>query len=384
MASVKTLMAQLSKIAAASPCYQGDIKILKNGEVFYRRIEEAIQESQSHIEMEHYIFESGEIAERLLQRLREQAQQGVQVRVLADRLGSHKANKKLFQVLKTAGGEFHWYHPFSWRTPFWFNNRNHRNIITIDGHLGFTGGAGISDRWLRGEDSMPRWRDTMIEVSGALVSQLQETFEDNWRETTKSFHSLSSCSRSSKAVNPSISFGALVVRSNSSAHSSEAFCHLVQAAQKNIFITNPYFLPGKDIICALKEASTRGVQIKVLTAGEHADHPVVRWAARSRYVNLFSFPIRMYEYSPTMIHAKTMVVDNLWVVVGTSNFDNRSFIYNDEIDIVAFSRELAARVKADFEQDLEESYLLDDEILASPLYKSTLSRFAAHFIKLLA
>ncbi|QBQ54021.1 phospholipase D-like domain-containing protein [Nitrosococcus wardiae] len=298
-----------------SPLFRNKFKVLKNGEIFYPRIAEVISQARRHIEIENYIFEPGQVADWILLQIRERLQQGISVKLLTDRIGSHRTPRKTFRLIEEAGGDFKWYRPLSWRTPLWFNNRNHRNLIIVDDQIGFMGGAGISDRWLTGNRHLPRWRDTMLEVRGHLVPVLKNAFEDHWWEATH-HHLFSAHSKSNPYSNSSLSQDneAIIIKSGNSGQSTQnsgfIFRRLIQNARKCIFVTNPYFLPGDPMTSEIKKASESGVMIKVVTAGKHADHPFIRWAARSHYSELIDSGVEIYEYTPTMIHAKTMMIDD--------------------------------------------------------------------------
>jgi cardiolipin synthase len=257
------------------------------------------------------------------------------------------------------GGRVEWYHPLGLLTLPRINNRTHRELLIVDGRVGFIGGAGIADHWLLdqkkllGKGKKRRWRDTMFRVEGKAVMNLQSTFAENWLEASGEVitgkHYFPFCEASGR-------MRVMVVNSSPSAGRSTRarmlYQTLLAAAQKSIHITTPYFLPDRsaraEMIRAIKD---RGVKVTIITPGRHADHLLTRRSSRRLYGELLEAGAEIYEYKPSMIHTKTMVIDGLWSVVGSTNFDNRSFGLNDEVNLAAFDPGLAGRIEEDFARD---------------------------------
>lgn len=333
------------------------IEVLTNAEVYYEAELAAIRAARRSINLEAYIFQKGRVTGRFLEALTERARAGVRVNLTLDALGSFASWDSYFKELRAAGGRVAWYHPLRWPTVARFNNRTHRELIIIDGQTGFIGGSGFADHWLYGTKGEKRWRDSMFRVEGEVALSLQATFAENWLEASGEILTGEEYFPDARADEETVTM--IVNSSPSMGRSTRArmlFQTLLASAGKSIRITTPYFLPDKsardEMVRAIRE---RGVQVSIITPGRHADHLLTRRSSRRLYGDLLKAGARIFEYKPAMIHAKTMVVDGLWSVVGSTNFDNRSFGLNDEVNLAAFDERLAARVAQDFERDISES-----------------------------
>lgn len=333
------------------------VEVLTNGEVYYEAELQAIRAARHSVNLEAYIFQKGEVTRRFLEALTERARAGVEVRLVLDYVGSFASWESYFAELREAGGRVAWYHPLRWQTVARFNNRTHRELIIVDGRVGFVGGAGFGDHWLTGRKGHPRWRDTMFRVEGDAVAGLQGTFSENWLESSGEILSAGDffpvCEAVSKAT-------ALIVNSSPSVgrstHARMLYQTLLASARKSILITTPYFLPDRsarqELVKALRE---RGVEVEIVVPGAKSDHLLTRRSSRRLFGDLLEAGAKIYEYQPSMMHAKTLVIDGVWSVVGSTNFDNRSFGLNDEVNLAAYDPELAARLAKDFARDRAES-----------------------------
>ena len=328
------------------------LTVLTNGEEFYEAELQAIGAATRSVNLEAYIFQRGEVAHRFLTALAERARAGVKVNVILDAIGSFSTSDAYCSELKKAGGRIEFYHPFSWRSVASINNRTHRELLIVDGELGFIGGAGIADHWLISKKGRARWRDTVIRVEGDIVSNLQATFAENWLESSGEVifgeeyfpHMAERGSAKAMVINSSPSAGG-------STRARILFQALVSAASRNIRITTPYFLPDRSMLRALVRAAGRGVEIEIILPGTKSDHALTRSSSRRLYGELLQAGARIYEYQPAMIHAKVLVVDDLWSVAGSTNFDNRSFGINDEVNLAASDPSLASQLSEDFLKD---------------------------------
>jgi cardiolipin synthase len=338
------------------------VQVLANGERFYEAELEAIRAAESHICLEAYIFQKGEIASRFIEALTERARAGVKVRIVLDAVGSFNTWRRDFRGMLEAGGEIYWYMPFRWHNWLRYNHRTHRELLIIDGRIGFLGGAGIADHWHKDRrqwithKKIRRWRDTMFRVEGRAVASLQSIFAENWVEASGELLTgvryYPDCpSRGSAAV--------MVVDSTPSAGRSTRarmlFQTLIASAARSIHITTPYFLPDRGARKALVDAIRRGVDVKVIVPGKHSDHLLTRRSSRRIYGELLKWGAEIAEYRPSMLHAKILVVDGVWSVVGSTNFDSRSFGLNDEMNIAALDEGLADRLERDFQCDWADS-----------------------------
>ena len=353
-------------------------EVLTNGEAFFEAQIEAIRKARSSVNLEAYIFYKGEVTRRFLDALTERARAGVKVKLVIDAIGSFATPNSYFKDLKAAGGRVEWYQPIRWYTFKRFNNRTHRELLIVDGKVGFIGGAGIADQWLRPQKSGPRWRDTVVRVEGSLVVGLQTTFTENWLEASGEILSgaeyFPGCYHGDAGEKGAAGMGAaagpggatedlrsglVVISAPGMGRSTRArvlFQTLLASAKKTIYITSPYFLPDpgtrRELIRAAKE---RGVQVQVITPGPHADHALTRASGRRRFGELLQNGVKISEYQPAMIHAKILVIDGVWAVVGSTNFDNRSFGLNDEVNLAAADAGLARRLEEDFANDLSQA-----------------------------
>lgn len=344
----------LESLADAKLNHRSSAEVITNGENFYPAELQAIRNATRSINMEAYIFHPGRVADQFLQALTERAAAGVIVSVVVDAVGSARTLDEYFHGLVSAGGRFAWYHPLRrwWALPT-FNNRTHRELLIVDGTTGFIGGAGIADQWQYGSGDNPPWRDTVVRVTGDIVPNLQGTFVENWLEV-----------RGELLTGPAFfpTFGVpsqsamMVVNSTPSPGGSTRarvlFQMLVASARKNICITTPYFLPDTSLCSELVKAiHERGVTVQIITPGHKSDHILTRSSSRRLYGPLLQAGAQIYEYEPAMIHAKVLTIDGLWSVVGSTNFDNRSFGINDEVNLAVRDPDFAARLEADFQRD---------------------------------
>jgi cardiolipin synthase len=331
------------------------ISRLKNGVEFYPAYLEAIRRAKYAINLEFYEFLKGEIGDEILAALTERAEAGVEVRIIVDALGSFNTPNSYFDRLRAAGGEMCWYHPLRWNTWPKVNNRTHRKLLIIDGETGFIGGAGIADHWLH-DTSVPVWRDTVFCVEGEAVAGLISAFCENWLESSGE---ILSSSKQFGFRNTPEGVESFVVSSTPHGGGTQArilFQALINSARHTIRITTPYFLPDRSarqaLIAAIQE---RGVAVQILTAGPRIDHPTIRRLSHRSVRRLLQAGAEIFEYQPSMIHAKLMTVDTLWNVVGSTNFDHRSFALNDEVNLAVLDSELASTIEADLFADLEQS-----------------------------
>ncbi|HET6936178.1 MAG TPA: phospholipase D-like domain-containing protein [Candidatus Angelobacter sp.] len=336
--------------------HRSSVAVLTNGEQFYAAQLEAIRSARTSVNLEAYIFQRGKVAHEFLAALAERARAGAKVNVIMDGIGSLTTRRSYCRELIEAGGRLEFYHPFSWKSIARINNRTHRELLVVDGQIGFLGGAGIADHWLMPGKKHPRWRDTVVRVEGDVVCNLQATFAENWLESRgevifgEEYFPFCEARGGSKAmvINSAPSVGG-------STRARILFQALVSAAQKSIRINSPYFLPDSGMVSELVRAVKRGVEVKIIVPGKKSDHILTRSSSRRLYGPLLQAGARIFEYQPGMIHAKILIVDGLWSVVGSTNFDNRSFGLNDEVNMAVRDEAVAERLETDFVGDLQNS-----------------------------
>jgi cardiolipin synthase len=330
------------------------IEVLTNGEVFYEAELEAIRGAKRSINLEAYIFQKGEVTRRFIEALTERAKAGVRVNLVLDAIGSFATWNRYLKPLTDAGGRVAWYHGFKWHTLPRINSRTHREILVIDCEVGFLGGAGFADHWLLPRRKNPRWRDTMFRIEGDAVASLQSTFVENWLEASGELLTGDEYFCFDKRESESVAI--IIDSSVSSGQSTRArmlFQTLLASAQERIELTTPYFLPDKgirkELIRAMRE---RGVKVKIICPGTHNDHLLTRRSSRRLYGSLLRAGAEIYEYQPSMIHTKSLVIDGKWTVVGSTNLDHRSFSINDEVNLASNDSAFATRMREDFARDL--------------------------------
>lgn len=339
-----------------SPMSEGNrVDILRNGVQIFPSMLSAIRGAKRTINLEFYIFWDGEIGRIFAEVLAERARAGVKVNVVLDAVGSASMSQELITFLERNGIQVEWYHPLRWYTIRTVNHRTHRKLLIVDGEVGFSGGVGIADTWLGDADARDHWRETVVRVEGPVVTQMQFAFMDNW---IKSRGELLTGLDYFPQIEPRGTCTTQVLKSSPSEGSSTVkllYIISIVSAQRSIYISNAYFIPDVDTLRALEGAIRRGVDVRVIVPGQFTDVPFVRQASRFYYTHLLRRGIRVFEYQPTMMHAKTMVVDGAWSTIGSSNFDDRSFRLNDEVNVNIYDESIAAQMETMFFEDLARS-----------------------------
>jgi cardiolipin synthase A/B len=353
----KEFLWSLEAITDAKLNHCNRVEVFTNGNNFYEAELQAISEAKKNINLEAYIFQKGEIAKRFVDALAERARAGVKVKLTLDALGSATTTDSYLEPLLKAGGQVGWYHDAHWYNLPHYNNRTHRELMIIDGVVGFIGGAGIADHWYKDtNEKNRRWRDTVVRVEGDVVPNLQATFAENWLEACGE---LIIGPDYFPIVTREEGQTGMIVNSSPSAGGSTRARILMQAliagAHKSIQITTPYFLPDQSMQDEIVRARKRGVQVEIITPGKHSDHALTRSSSQHAYGKLLKAGARVFEYQPAMIHAKILIIDSVWSVVGSTNFDNRSFGLNDEVNLAVMNDRLAARLAQDFARDVANS-----------------------------
>ncbi|MEO8223504.1 MAG: phospholipase D-like domain-containing protein [Gammaproteobacteria bacterium] len=325
---------------------------LQNGDEIFPSMLEAIREARKTITFETYIYWGGEIGKKFSTALSDRAKAGVKVQLVIDWAGSIKMDQALLQEMKDAGVHIEMYRPLHWYNITRLNNRTHRKLLVVDGRIGFTGGVGISDLWSGHAQDPDHWREAHFRVEGPIVAQMQAAFNDNWIKTT------------GELLNGPDYFPPLPEAGYMDAHlftaspagGSESmhlmYLMVIAAATHAIDLAASYFVPDELIVEALIEARRRGVRIRVLVPGKHIDSATVRLASKATWGRLLEAGVEIYEYQPTMLHVKLLVVDGELVSVGSTNFDIRSFRLNDEASLNVYNRPFADCMTAIFEADL--------------------------------
>ena len=346
-----------SALALSDPVPIGGnkIEILANGDEYFPAMLQAIRAARRTVNFGAYILHSDEVGRQFRDAFCERARAGVEVRVLLDGIGSGwSLDNSDVRMMRDAGCKFSYYHPtFSWRVDR-TNRRSHRRILVVDGKIGFTGSAGFALKWAGHAEDKKHWRDSQARIEGPLVAKLQWAFEEHW---VKTFGETLSGTAQFPMLAPAGDLKAQIVASHSF---SMAPIPLVQAtafaaAEKRIWITNPYCTPTDDQVDLLVKAVQRHVDVRLMLPGVNNDQPLTKSAGRAAYGRMLEGGVKIFEYQPTMIHEKAMVVDGLFSMFGSSNLDARSSEINEELDVVVYDEKFGREMEAVFEKDLAQS-----------------------------
>ena len=335
------------------------VEVFTNGDAFYPAMLDTIRRARETVNMECYIFKKGEIGEQFIEALCERARAGVRVTMVMDAIGSFGAYRTSRKPLEAAGARVAAYQRFTWYRLSRLNNRTHRELLIVDGDIGFVGGAGVADWWAKPMHGKPLWRDMMVRIEGPVVSDIQGVFAENWLECCGEILTEPAIYKPHRRVGD---VAAMTVKSSPAdrATSSRAlFQTLIEGANAKVLISTPYFLPDRAFRDAIRRTMARGVKMMVIVPGRKTDQRWVRLASRRLYGQMLEAGVRIFEYKPGMTHAKSLLVDDLWAVVGTTNLDNRSFEHNDEVNVVFHDAQVNARVTCDFARDIENSDEID-------------------------
>lgn len=320
--------------------------LFTEGDALYGAMLAAIAGARSTVRLESYIFADDEIGREFANALEARAQAGVDVRLHTDAAGSlFRGSRRMRRRMRESGVRVHRFHRWSWREPWRYNRRNHRKLLVVDGAEAYLGGFNIHRESSAAAYGQKRWRDTHVRVCGPLAEQAAGLFDAFWRGDRRW---LPAEKRPASSV-------LLPNHTRSCRHRLRClFDQMFGAATKGIELTTPYFVPDRRTQHRLIEAARRGVEVRLLVPAK-SDVPLARWAARASYAALLHGGVRIFEYHPRMLHAKTAVVDGAWATLGTANLDYRSFFLNYELNLVSRNPDLCGRLRAQFDEDLAQS-----------------------------
>jgi cardiolipin synthase len=328
-------------------------EILNNGDEIFPAMTAAIREARMTVNLESYIFKDDKAGKIIADALMDAARRGVEVRVLVDGTGS-KFSGGLLERMRKAGVKATMFRPIRLWTLHKIARRTHRKILVVDGTVSFTGGFCIADQWLGDARNPKEWRDMMVRATGPVSAQMQAIFSEDWTFTTgeilagDKFYPKIAPAGEVTAQAIKISHG------DSSSLAAMLYYVTIQSARKSIHIQNAYFVPTRQIRTALIDAAKRGVDVRIMVPGRHMDEPLVRMASRLRYGELLRSGVRIFEYSRTMMHNKDSVIDGVFSMIGSINFDARSLHENAEESLAFYDRGFGARLEATFAEDQEQ------------------------------
>ena len=346
------------------------LQILLDGNGTYPQLWKDLALAERTITVQMYYSQPGKVADTMAKYLTDAAQRKVRVLLLMDAFGSQPLKRNWVQNLKKAGVEVVWLRPLRWYTLQKAAQRSHVRVVVVDGKVGYTGGFGLADYWLGDGRHEDQWRETNVRFEGPTVGALQAAFAAGWAEATGELLTGDLFfPKSSFADVGDMQAGLMHTIPSTGSTPAERFLALsIAGARRTLYITNSYFVPGESFMNLLLAAAKRGVDVRVLTVSSKTDVKTTWYAGRTYYEKLLEGGVRIYEYQPTMMHAKTMVVDGIWSDIGSMNFDNRSLSFNNESLLVALDRTVGAQMDSIFNEDLTRSKEIKlDEFRKRPL-----------------
>ena len=339
------------------PATEGNrIDVLRNGDEIFPAMLEAIAGAEHTIDFLTFVYWRGEIGTSFAEALSERALSGVRVRVLLDAWGAHSLDRVLIDMMEDAGVRVRWFRPLHRLRPSKANHRTHRKVMVVDEETGFTGGVGIADEWNGDARNEREWRDTHFRVRGPAVDGLRAAFLDNWIETDPELFD-PSIDRFPAQPQPGEAVIQCVRGASETGASdmSTLLLALLQLAEERVHITTAYFVPDEELIGRLCAAGDRGVRVELLLPGPHVDKRFVQLAGQASFERLLEHGVRIWQFRPTMLHAKIMTVDGLVANVGSANFNARSTELDEEVNLVALDPALVRLLDGQFEEDVERS-----------------------------
>jgi cardiolipin synthase len=361
----------------------GHAALLQNGDAFFPEILEAIRSAGQSVNFQVYTFDPNGIGRQFLDAFTERARAGVEVRILVDAFGSYRFDRRSREALERAGCKVVRFRPLRLTTLVRVFKRDHRRAIVIDGRVAFTGGAAVADHWTGDAQDPHHWRDSMTRVTGTLARGIQTAFGASWiyctGEVLSGARFYPGDQTGMVATQPA---AVAVVSSPSDAAQPIRLLYWLsfKNARRRILISSSYFVPAREIRAVVAERARAGVDVRILVPGENTDAKPVRLAGRAFYGELLEAGVRIFEYRPTMMHAKTVVVDGIWSIVGSSNMDERSTELNEENNLAIADPEFAADVERGLLRDIEQAREIDREEWRR---RSRLQRFQERVAKLL-
>ncbi|MEO9041053.1 MAG: phospholipase D-like domain-containing protein [Rhodoferax sp.] len=336
-----------------APLVDGNaIDVLLNGDEIFPAMLEAIRQARDSVHLLTYIYWGGEIASRFADELSAAAKRGVRVRLLVDAVGGAKMSTSMVDNLAKAGCTFAWFRPLRWYNLGRFNDRTHRKVMVVDGRVGFTGGVGIAEVWTGHVQDPEHWRDDHFRIRGPAVLYLQGSFAVNWRQATGEVlagPALFPVLEDAGTVRIVAIDAAPSIRISTIAFTYWLFFH---AARLEIRVTTPYYVPDPRLHLGLASAARRGLKVTLLVPGPHIDSKLVSRASKTYYRDLLEAGVAIHEYQPSMIHTKTVTVDGAYALIGSPNFDTRSFGLNYEEALVVYDNPLTQSLNHTFDDDL--------------------------------
>jgi cardiolipin synthase len=360
----------LSRINQLPVSSAGNLHILRDSVDFYSALEARIKEARHHVHLEFYIWNADETGARFLRLLVEAAKRGVLVRLLLDGVGSHSFTESLLAELLSAGGHFSWFQSLDpKRNRFFLNLRNHRKLQIVDGTVAFVGGMNIGQEYEGLNPALGHWRDVQVEVDGPVARELQDVFADDWFFATGEKISAPAFFPVAGSEARHLTHVVLGGPDRRNEPISKSIVSLLNEASGRVWIATGYFVPDDVILAALELAASRGVDVRLLIS-EKNDHPWLVVVGRSYYGQLLAAGVRIFEYSVGINHAKVMLADDRWAMIGSANLDYRSMRLNFELNLLFHSAERNGELARILEHDFKISQEIDRAAFAKRPFRT--------------
>ena len=351
--SSKQIISLVNKMAGPHLFTGNGIEIFTTGQDKFASLLRDIEAAQDYVHVQYFIIENDDVGAQLIDVLKRKAQEGVQVRVLYDYVGSFYMRPRVLKEMRHAGIEVH---PFLEVTPanvaFRINWRNHRKIVVIDGKVGYVGGMNIAKRYVTGDKKWQAWRDTHLRIAGEAVAAMEYSFAIDWNYTTRKLITLPTMHYDAPPANPDYRVQMLGSGPTSRWNNiSFVFQRAISLATKRVYIQTPYFLPSEALLKTLQSAALSGVDVRLMIP-RRPDSWMLRLATGSYIKQCLLSGMKIYYYEPTVMHAKVVITDDEFVTTGSTNFDFRSFEHNFEFNALIYSKEFNQKMCATFEADM--------------------------------
>ena len=353
------LIKLIHKNSRFPPSYNNKLRLLKDGKTTFEAIFDALERAKLQIHLQYYIFEEGELANRLLSLFERKVASGVQVRMIYDGIGSFSLSKSYRKRLTEIGVEVYPFLPFTFgKFLSSLNYRNHRKIIVVDGNIAFTGGINISDKYLKGDKALGDWHDMHLRIEGPAANHLDHVFAMDWLMVSQKLIAPAAATAIPDSANKDklvqiVSGGP----DDDFPNLEQTYFTIINSARNYLFITNPYIIPGQAILQALQTTALSGVDVRLMVS-ENADNKIVSWCVRSYFEPLLKSGIKIYLFPDGFLHSKIFVMDDAVSTIGTANVDDRSFEQNYEVNAIVYDTVFAKLLKEDFLRDSNISRLL--------------------------
>jgi cardiolipin synthase len=348
------------EVLVGRPFTEGNsLTVLRNGDRIFPAMLEAIRGAQRTVDLMTFVYWKGDIARELAAACAEKAREGVRVRLLIDALGGRLIDKDLVEAMDDAGVQVEWFRKPLVKSPLKANHRLHRKVLVVDENVAFTGGVGIAEEWCGDARDEREWRDTHLRVVGPAVDGLASAFIQDWAETGRGMYDERDRFPQHEQAGSSM---VQIARGSASLGWDEMqsiFHVMVESARSRLRIATAYFAPDEPFLDLLCNAAARGVTVQILLPGPHADKRVCQLASEAVYERLTGCGVEIWNFQPSMMHAKIMTVDGYAALIGSSNFNRRSLDHDEEVVLAALDEDLAEELDRDFDDDLLRSVRIE-------------------------